>query len=75
MRALPQVSNLLMFESPPGVGFSYCDECIGNATCRCEMDDLSTASDNADAVIGFFKDKFPELAKNEFYVTGESCKL
>eukprot|EP00041_Stephanoeca_diplocostata_P033552 m.1111866 g.1111866 ORF g.1111866 m.1111866 type:complete len:200 (-) comp24362_c0_seq23:3406-4005(-) len=25
------VSNLLMFESPPGVGFSYCDECLGTS--------------------------------------------
>lgn len=70
-----QVSNLLMFESPPGVGFSYCDVCLGNATCKCEADDLSTASDNADAVIGFFTEKFPEFKDNKFFITGESCAL
>ena len=66
-----QLSNLLMFESPPGVGFSYCDECIGNKTCKCNADDMSTASDNYDAVVGFLA-KFPELRKNEFFITGES---
>ena len=66
-----KLSNVLMFESPPGVGFSYCDECIGNATCMCEADDMSTASDNYDAVVAFL-DRFPEIKKNPFYITGES---
>ena len=44
---------------------------IGNRTCKCNADDMSTASDNYDAVTGFLQ-KFPELKKNEFFITGES---
>jgi len=67
-----------MFESPPGVGFSYCDECVGKPDCDCNATDMTTASDNFDAVTGFLE-KFPEFAKNEFFISGESyagmCKL
>ena len=47
-------STMLYFESPPGVGFSYCDVCVGNATCDCVATDVSTAEDNYDALISFF---------------------
>ena len=60
-----------MFESPPGVGFSYCDACVGKPGCDCNATDMTTASDNFDAVTGFLK-LYPELAKNEFFITGES---
>ena len=74
-----RASSMLYFESPPGVGFSYCAECAGNATpstgCRCAANDTSTALDNLDAVAAFFK-AFPELggrAKQKyFFITGES---
>ena len=51
-------STMLYFESPPGVGFSYCDSCVGNATCDCVATDVSTAEDNYDALVSFF-DGFP----------------
>ena len=47
-------STMLYFESPPGVGFSYCDSCVGNATCDCVATDVSTAEDNYDALVSFF---------------------
>jgi serine carboxypeptidase-like clade II len=51
-------STMLYFESPPGVGFSYCDVCVGNATCNCVATDVSTAEDNYDALVSFFNN-FP----------------
>ena len=51
-------STMLYFESPPGVGFSYCDVCVGNATCKCVATDVSTAEDNYDALVSFFNN-FP----------------
>ena len=66
-----KLSTMLYFESPPGVGFSYCDECLGNSTCDCVANDLTTAEDNHDALVSFFKG-FPELSQNDFYITGES---
>ena len=66
-----RMSTMLYFESPPGVGFSYCDECVGNATCDCVATDVSTADDNYDALVSFFGG-FPEFQENEFYITGES---
>jgi carboxypeptidase C (cathepsin A) len=47
-------STMLYFESPPGVGFSYCDSCVGNSTCDCVATDVSTAEDNYDALVSFF---------------------
>jgi cathepsin A (carboxypeptidase C) len=65
-------STMLYFESPPGVGFSYCDDCVGNATCDCVATDVSTAEDNYDALVSFFNG-FPEFADNEFYITGTAA--
>jgi hypothetical protein len=36
-----------------------------------QADDMSTASDNYDAVVAFL-DRFPQIKKNPFYITGES---
>lgn len=58
-------TNMLFFESPVGVGFSY--DPSGNYT----SDDFSQARENHEALLRFF-DKFPTLRENEFYVTGES---
>ena len=66
-----KMSTMLYFESPPGVGFSYCDDCVGNSTCDCVATDVSTAEDNFDALVSFFEG-FPEFKDNEFYITGES---
>ena len=60
------VSNNLFFESPAGVGFSYCQTNAG-----CDHTDTSTAKDNLAAVISFFA-AYPELAGNDFWIAGES---
>ena len=70
--AWTKLAHMVYFESPPGVGYSYCAACAGNVTCRCAANDTSTASDNADAVEALFAHKFPELRGRPFYITGES---
>eukprot|EP00047_Mylnosiga_fluctuans_P004225 m.233340 g.233340 ORF g.233340 m.233340 type:complete len:470 (-) comp12496_c0_seq1:46-1455(-) len=61
-----QVANVIFLESPKGVGFSYCTD-----RAKCVNTDESTAVDAYDALVGFFKG-FPEYAKNDFFITGES---
>jgi len=61
-----KVANLLTIEQPKGVGFSYC---TGSGSCA--NDDLSTAQDTYEALLGFFE-RYPELKANPFYITGES---
>lgn len=56
-------ANLLYIESPGGVGFSKGERSFYN--------DQSTAEDNLQALLAFFK-KFPNLKKNDFYISGES---
>jgi len=62
-------ANLLILESPGGVGYSYC--AAMKAGGNCNNTDISTARANRAAVQDFFK-KFPELKANEFFITGES---
>ena len=63
-------TNLLILESPAGVGYSYC---AGMKTGKqCSNTDISTAAAARAALQDFFKTKFPELVKNKFYITGES---
>ncbi|CAG2118304.1 unnamed protein product, partial [Medioppia subpectinata] len=59
------VANVVYFESPVSVGFSYKEDKKYNNT------DQSTAVDNHLALEAFFK-KFPDLKKNPFYISGES---
>jgi len=59
-------SSMLFLESPAGVGFSYCEN-----EADCWFNDAKTASDNYDALAGFFA-AYPEFATQEFYITGES---
>lgn len=59
-------ATMIFLEAPAGVGFSYAAN--GNTA----TDDWQTANDNANAMADFFTTKFPELAKNKFYITGES---
>eukprot|EP00928_Gymnodinium_smaydae_P026940 TRINITY_DN20991_c0_g1_i2.p1 TRINITY_DN20991_c0_g1~~TRINITY_DN20991_c0_g1_i2.p1 ORF type:complete len:640 (-),score=84.73 TRINITY_DN20991_c0_g1_i2:145-2010(-) len=61
-------SNLLFFEAPAGVGFSYCKE---NVAAVCEADDDSTAAGNLVALHAFFE-RFPKLRGSSFMVWGES---
>jgi len=60
-----KAASYIFLESPAGVGFSYCDYD------NCTASDTSTAMDNHNVLKGFFKG-FPEFAKNDFYISGES---
>lgn len=60
-------ANIIYLESPAGVGFSYND----NGPEDIKYNDLKVANDNRLALLDFFK-KFPELQKNDFYISGES---
>jgi carboxypeptidase C (cathepsin A) len=61
------VANTLYLESPVGVGFSYSTNPTVDYICT----DDTAANDNMLAVEAFFA-KFPEYAKNKFFITGES---
>eukprot|EP00392_Amoebophrya_sp_AT5.2_P009990 g10021.t1 len=65
--------HLLAIEQPVGVGFSYCavqKESGGKKICA--NSDKMSASANRAALVDFFANKFPELAGNPFFITGES---
>lgn len=55
-------ANLLYIESPGGVGFSVDKRGLKN-------DDGTVAEDNYLALLAFFA-KFPNLKKNDLYLTG-----
>eukprot|EP00037_Helgoeca_nana_P014868 m.139059 g.139059 ORF g.139059 m.139059 type:complete len:506 (-) comp22749_c0_seq2:1537-3054(-) len=57
-------ANMLFVEHPAPTGFSYCvGECYWNDTSQSEV--------NYQFYVNFFE-KYPELAKNDFYFSGES---
>ena len=59
------VANFLVFESPAGVGYSYCDATRHHKPCV--NTDNSTADAAHSALLDFFGDaKFPELRNNAF---------
>ncbi|XP_075133495.1 lysosomal protective protein-like [Leptodactylus fuscus] len=60
-----KLANVLYLESPAGAGFSYSDDK------QIITGDTETAKDNYMALKDFFR-LFPEFAKNDFYITGES---
>ena len=68
--AWTKLANLLILESPAGVGYSYCAASMSGGSCT--NTDKSTAKDARGALEFFFSTKFPEYAKNPFYITGES---
>ncbi|CAN0910556.1 Serine carboxypeptidase-like 49, partial [Linum grandiflorum] len=61
-----QASNLIYVDQPTGTGFSY-------STDRRDLrhDEDGVSNDLYDFLQAFFKEH-PELAKNDFYITGES---
>lgn len=59
-------ANMLFVEHPAPTGFSYCEPAQA-----CTWDDESQALVNFNFYVEFFK-AYPELAKNEFYFSGES---
>lgn len=63
-------ANLLVLESPAGVGYSYCSAMQSGGSCS--NTDKSTAAAARAALQYFFDHKFPELRANRFYITGES---
>jgi serine carboxypeptidase-like clade 1 len=68
--AWTKVANLFVLESPIGVGYSYCEAQVNGGLC--ENTDKFTASAARAALVDFFTTKFPELASNDFFITGES---
>jgi serine carboxypeptidase-like clade I len=64
------VANVFVIESPVGVGYSYCT--AQSADQVCINNDKYTASTARAAITDFFTRKFPELASNDFFITGES---
>ena len=67
--AWTKVANLLILESPLGVGFSYCEAMTRGE--KCMNTDRTTASLNRAALEEFYR-KFPEFADKKLYLTGES---
>lgn len=57
-------ANFLFVEHPAPTGFSYCEG-------KCDWDDTKQAEANYAFYVHFFKE-FPELAKNDFFISGES---
>jgi carboxypeptidase C (cathepsin A) len=60
-------ANVIYIESPAGIGFSLCP----NAS-ECGFDDANSADDNLVALAFLFTQKFPELHKNDLWLSGES---
>ena len=67
--AWTNISSMLFIEAPACVGYSYADTLAG-----CSHNDSSQAVDNAAALRVFFS-LYPELAANDFFITGESVRL
>ena len=63
------VASMLFFESPTGVGFSYCDAMLENK--QCQHNDTSTAELNLHSLMHFLE-KFPEYQGRDFMIWGES---
>jgi serine carboxypeptidase-like clade 2 len=61
------VANVIYVESPAGVGFSYSN----TSSDYLKPGDQRTASDMYAFLQGFYRE-FPQFAKNDFWITGES---
>lgn len=62
-----KVANVFALEAPVGVGFSYCANQKDQGK-LCKNTDKFTASTSRAAMVDFFTNKFPELAKNDFFI-------
>jgi cathepsin A (carboxypeptidase C) len=67
-----KVANLVILESPSGVGYSYCANSLKSPPTGCVNTDNSTARAARVAMQDFFNNKFPELKSRDFFITGES---
>ena len=66
-----QLGSVLMFDWPPPVGFSYCDDPAGGGKSCGPWDDERMATVQYAALAGWY-DLFPERRPNPLYLTGES---
>jgi serine carboxypeptidase-like clade 1 len=66
-------ASVLVVDSPPPVGFSYCTQYgpAANGTSCGAWNDTLTAEANVNFIIKWFG-LFPEYKANEFFITGES---
>lgn len=66
-------ASLLVVNSPPPVGFSYCETAgpSGDPTSCGAWNDTYVGEANKNFVINWFK-SYPEYLKNELYISGES---
>lgn len=66
-------ASILILNSPPPVGFSYCDPAgpSGPGTSCGSWNDTRTAVHNYEFLVNWFK-AFPEFRNNDLYITGES---
>lgn len=60
-------ATMIYLEAPAGVGFSVCGD-----PAECKWDDFNSADDNMQAFLQIMTVKFPELQKNDLYISGES---
>jgi carboxypeptidase C (cathepsin A) len=66
------VANILMYDSPPPVGFSYCGtNTTGDGYSCGDWDDYRTARAAHTFVENWMK-AYPEFAKHDLYLSGES---
>ena len=65
-----RVSNLLLFEHPPGTGFSYCVDGAGKPT-ACSWND-QTQAEAFYATLAAFYAAWPSYAQHELHMIGES---
>ena len=70
-----QVANVIAVNNPPPIGFSYCAAPgpSGDGYSCGDWDDALVAAANHEFLTNLFTTEFPEYAKNELYITGESC--
>ncbi|CAJ1405327.1 unnamed protein product [Effrenium voratum] len=61
-------ANLLILESPGGVGYSFCAAMKTGGNCN--NTDVTTAAAARAALQDFFVKLFPEFKDNEFFITG-----
>ena len=66
-----RVANIIALEAPVGVGYSYCANQMTDGSV-CQNTDKYTASTSRAGLVDLFTRKFPELADNDFFITGES---
>lgn len=62
-------ANVLYFDNPAGVGFSFCDNSVNKTACK--FDDTIVGKDMVDFMSGFYL-KFPEYKNHDLYLSGES---